>query len=82
MSNGEIQDSLRTSWVEVLELLDDSGLPNFFDAGGDSLSAIELMEKVEEALEIEFPLEALFASGDFAVVLEECTSRYHSVGRP
>lgn len=48
---------------------------NFFAVGGDSLSAVELMERVEGELSIEFPLDAVFASETIAQVVEACIAR-------
>lgn len=45
---------------------------NFFDLGGESQSAVELMTVVEAAYPVEFPIEVLFASGRLADVIREC----------
>jgi acyl carrier protein len=51
---------------------------NFFDVGGDSLSAVELAEAVECEFGIRFPFEALFTSPSFAAVIAECEVREES----
>ncbi|MGY0237013.1 phosphopantetheine-binding protein [Longispora urticae] len=62
-------------WCEVLEATDLAQAPNFFTAGGNSLSAITLMERVEARLGIEFPLDTLFQDGRFSVLLDACVAR-------
>ncbi|MGY0236065.1 acyl carrier protein [Longispora urticae] len=48
---------------------------NFLAVGGDSMRAIWIMEEVESALGIEFPLETLL-TGVLGEVVSECESRY------
>ncbi|WP_405652637.1 acyl carrier protein [Streptomyces sp. NBC_00019] len=51
---------------------DVSVVDNFFDLGGDSQSAVELLTVVESAYPVVFPIETLFASGNLADVIREC----------
>ncbi len=43
---------VRSLWAEVLEVADDTTVPvdtNFFDAGGDSLLLVALVERIRQA---------------------------------
>jgi len=67
--------AVRAAWSTTLHLSDIAPEDTFFSLGGDSLTAIEVMESVESALGIEFPLEVLFGEGTFSAVVGECASR-------
>jgi len=56
----------------VEELASDA---NFFEVGGDSLVAVEWMERTEGLLGIEFPFEVLFSEGDISATVGECARR-------
>lgn len=67
MATAEItRESLRKHWCELLRV--DDALPeqNFFDLGGDSLSAMELVSRVQADTGWELPLELLFGDETFA----------------
>jgi len=55
-----VEKSLAQIWAEVLKLEKVGTHDNFFDLGGHSLSAIQVISQVREAFHIEFPLRALF----------------------
>ncbi len=74
-STTEVTEALRGYWEEVLEVDSIADEDNFFSLGGDSLSAVELMEKVESGLEIEFPLDVLLTNGDFSALVAACLDR-------
>ena len=63
------------AWCRVLFVETVADGDNFFDSGGDSLSAVEMMEGVESVYNIEFPLEILFSSGRFDDLVSECVRR-------
>lgn len=63
---------------EVLDFPEVTAQDNFFSLGGDSLAAVELMERLEAQLDIEFPLETLLDSGEISELIHECKAR---VGR-
>ena len=72
----DVATTVRTTWWTTLGLPDGAEAPDFFLAGGTSLTAITLMERIERDLGIEFPLETLFLTGSLADVIEECDRRY------
>jgi acyl carrier protein len=69
---------VRDAWLSCLGINSLSPDDTFFGLGGDSLSAIEVMERVETALGIEFPLDTLFTIGTFSVVAGECAALYEA----
>lgn len=73
---GEVADAVCEAWRSVLRLPDAAAGPDFFAAGGTSFSAVVMMEQVESALGIVFPLETLFLDGGLDAVLKECDARY------
>ncbi|AUG80513.1 hypothetical protein CFP65_5831 [Kitasatospora sp. MMS16-BH015] len=75
MNDPETRESVRAAWTAVLKAEPTSEEDNFFTAGGDSLGVVDLMERVEAALGIEFPLEAVFLDGRFGTVVAECSTR-------
>jgi acyl carrier protein len=67
---------LSSAWCEVLGLEEVTPDLNFFALGGNSLSAIRLVERVESELGIEIALEVLFMGEDFTALLEHCELQY------
>jgi diadenosine tetraphosphate (Ap4A) HIT family hydrolase len=69
---------LRRAWVDALDLPGIADELNFFSAGGHSLSAMLVMDRVEAELGIAFPLDVLFDSGEYGVLRDECARRYRA----
>ena len=69
--NTNWSESLDRLWGRALEIapVDDSS--NFFDLGGDSLSAIELVTAFEEETGLVFPIELLFLDGTLGAIRQE-----------
>ncbi len=59
-------DVLKKAWLTVLGVGEVQPDQNFFDLGGDSLDAIEMLTIYEAESGAEFPLEALFSDGSYA----------------
>lgn len=81
----EVSRVVLDAWCSVLDLPDAAAGRDFFAAGGTSLAAVTMMERVEAVLGIEFPLETLFLQSDLDAVLGECQARYaaaHAAGDP
>jgi len=68
-----LEQSLRQAWSDVLGI-QPSIDNNFFEDGGDSLSAVELSVRYEEYSGHELPLAMLFSSGNFKDILDSCLS--------
>ena len=54
------EEALANIWAEVLRLPRVETDANFFDIGGDSLKAMEVIARVSEVLHVELPLVAFF----------------------
>jgi len=70
----EIEEKLTRIWSEVLGI-DRVGIhDNFFDLGGHSLDATQIMSRVIQTFQLELPIKALLDSptvGDMAVVITQ-----------
>src|SRR5689334_25032535 len=68
------QEALAKIWAEVLRVPRVEMHANFFDIGGDSLKAIEVVARVSEIWQVDLPLMAFFADPTvthLAVVIDE-----------
>ncbi|HEY0796099.1 MAG TPA: amino acid adenylation domain-containing protein [Acidisarcina sp.] len=54
------EDALRNIWLDVLHVNSVERSANFFDIGGDSMKAMEVIMRVSEVLHVELPLMAFF----------------------
>ncbi|MGA9567228.1 MAG: amino acid adenylation domain-containing protein, partial [Candidatus Korobacteraceae bacterium] len=59
-ANRGSEDALSKIWCEVLHVLHVENSANFFDIGGDSLKAMEVIQRVSEDLQVDLPLIAFF----------------------
>ena len=62
LSAGQVStaDQLAKIWAEVLRVSQVANDSNFFDIGGDSLKAMEVIVRVSEVLHVDLPLIAFF----------------------
>ena len=72
----DVVASVTRAWYAALELPPTSESPDFFDAGGTSVTAVRMMGQVESELGIEFPLESLFLEGRLDALVVECSERF------
>jgi amino acid adenylation domain-containing protein len=62
----ETERAVAAIWEEVLDV-DDAGVTDrFFDTGGTSLRAVQLLSRIRTRLGVELPIEALFAEPTIA----------------
>src|SRR5579863_8816465 len=69
-------DALAKIWAEVLGLTGVDPDANFFDIGGDSMKAMDVIVRVGEVLRVELPLMAFFEDptlAHLAAVIDELT---------
>ncbi|MFB6719647.1 acyl carrier protein [Kribbella sp. NPDC056345] len=60
--------SLRRNWCLLLDVPSADPAQNFFELGGDSLTAVELAARVEAESGAVVPFEVLLTDGDLRVV--------------
>ncbi|MCP2012849.1 phosphopantetheine-binding protein, partial [Duganella violaceipulchra] len=58
---GEIEEGLAEIWRSLLKLEQVGRHDNFFNVGGHSLLAVQLMRRINQAFGVEVPLDRLFA---------------------
>ncbi|WP_445234398.1 phosphopantetheine-binding protein, partial [Duganella rhizosphaerae] len=58
---GEIEEGLAEIWRSLLKLEQIGRHDNFFNVGGHSLLAVQLMRRINQAFGVEVPLDRLFA---------------------
>ena len=64
----DVDEVIARHWRIVLGLEHADPAANFFDMGGDSLAAMELVERVEEELGATIPLEVVFVEGTLEAI--------------
>ena len=68
------ETTLAAIWREVLKLVQIGIHDNFFDLGGQSLLAVQIVSRIRSAFSIEFPLRTLFeipTIAEIAVMIEQ-----------
>ena len=65
-SRNEIQETLVAIWEDVLDIRPIGIHDNFFDLGGHSLSATQVVVRVIQTFELDIPLQSLFRSPTIA----------------
>lgn len=68
------------AWCRILDVDQAADEDDFFVMGGDSLAAVRLVEAVESALDVEFPLETFFLDGRLITLVTSVTQRYALAG--
>jgi acyl carrier protein len=74
----QIEQMLVDMWEEVLQLPRIGVLDNFIHLGGNSLTAIRLISRINERFHLEFPLNKIFefpTISDFGALIDETISR-------
>lgn len=65
---------VRSHWCAVLGVAEADAGDRFFETGGDSLLAIDLIQRIEADLGVEVPVEVLFTDGSLAALIEASTA--------
>ncbi|MDR7275600.1 acyl carrier protein [Catenuloplanes atrovinosus] len=74
----DVTEAVHREWRALLGVDTVRPEDDFFALGGDSVLAVELIERVEARLGIEFPVESLFFDGRLSEVLAGCSEAYLS----
>jgi amino acid adenylation domain-containing protein len=73
-----IEESMAQIWREILELERVGVHDNFFDLGGNSLSAMQIIAKVTNTFEVDLPLFTLFDTPTIAALSEQIELAGHT----
>ncbi|GGZ70809.1 phosphopantetheine-binding protein [Streptomyces echinoruber] len=65
-----VDELVLAAWCDILDVRSPSPDDDFFDLGGNSLLAVTLVERIEDALGAEIPLEEFFLDGRLASLLD------------
>jgi amino acid adenylation domain-containing protein/FkbH-like protein len=65
-----IEQQLTAIWREVLHMNEIGVRDNFFDLGGNSLLAIQVISRIREAFEVELPISALFDASTISTLAQ------------
>ncbi|MET7280053.1 phosphopantetheine-binding protein [Kribbella sp. NPDC005582] len=57
------------TWRDVLQVEAADESDNFFESGGDSMLALELLQRLETETGIEIPVETLFVDGTLGAII-------------
>jgi acyl carrier protein len=68
----QVREVLATEWCAILDTAAVDDDDDFFALGGNSLMAVNLVERVERQLDVKFPLQSLFLDGSFGGVVAAC----------
>ncbi|MET9778394.1 phosphopantetheine-binding protein [Streptomyces sp. NPDC006367] len=61
---------VESHWRAVLRVTESTPQDRFFELGGDSLLAIDLIQKIEADLGVEIPVDVLFLDGTLGALTE------------
>ncbi|MCP4146213.1 MAG: AMP-binding protein, partial [bacterium] len=57
---GVLEERMQKIWQEILELQEEGITDNFFNIGGDSLNAIQLLNEIHREFNVKIPLAEIF----------------------
>ena len=69
-ASNELEQAVSNIWLEVLNLERLGVYENFFELGGTSLPALQIVARCEQAFDIELPLAGFFADPTVAGLAE------------
>jgi amino acid adenylation domain-containing protein/FkbH-like protein len=75
-----IEQQLSTIWREVLRMNEIGVRDNFFDLGGNSLLAIQVISRIRECFNVELPISALFDAPTISALAQVVSSSQSESG--
>jgi amino acid adenylation domain-containing protein/FkbH-like protein len=70
-----VEQQLAGIWREVLHMNEIGARDNFFDLGGNSLLAVQIISRVREQCDVELPISALFDAPTISLLAEALSGR-------
>ncbi|MFC9249370.1 MupA/Atu3671 family FMN-dependent luciferase-like monooxygenase [Streptomyces sp. NPDC057136] len=70
---GDTETALRAVWESVLDVRGFSDTTNFFDLGGNSIAAIRLVNRVRDALGVDYPMADFFSDATLRAMTRQLT---------
>ncbi|MFL6284933.1 MAG: amino acid adenylation domain-containing protein [Pyrinomonadaceae bacterium] len=83
--SGPVEEVVANVWAEVLGLEGVDAADNFFDIGGHSLRAVQVVSRLSDLFKVELPVRLLFEAPtvqSLAAVVGRATTRERHVARP
>ncbi|MFJ5808372.1 MupA/Atu3671 family FMN-dependent luciferase-like monooxygenase [Streptomyces sp. NPDC093093] len=77
---GPVPEELRTIWQAVLKVEEVPDDGDFFDLGGNSISAIRLINRVRETLDVDFAMADFFADANLGAMARRLTGDQDPTG--
>ena len=79
---GPIEEVLANMWAEILGIDELGGHDNLFDLGGHSLSAMQIVARVEKTFRVKVPLKRFFESPTIASLNRNISTTLGSIENP
>ena len=70
-----LEQQLATIWREVLRMNEIGVRDNFFDLGGNSLLAVQIISRIRESFDAELPISALFDAPTICLLAQQISAR-------
>jgi FkbH-like protein len=80
--SSSIELQLAAIWREVLHVNKIGVRDNFFDLGGNSLLAVQIISRIRESFNADLPISTLFDSPTISVLAQELQAQHSSCARP
>jgi len=75
-----VEQQLATVWREVLHMKEIGVRDNFFDLGGNSLVAVQIISRIRECSNVELPMSALFDAPTISALAQQVCARQRESG--
>jgi SAM-dependent methyltransferase/acyl carrier protein len=80
---GPVQEQMARLWADLLRMVRVGAADSFFDIGGHSLLAMQLVARIRSAFDVDLPLRAIFECPTVATLAERIeTIRWATAGQP
>lgn len=80
LSEEEIERRVVQIWHDILDPPDDSGDATFFESNGQSISAVQIVARLEEEIGVQFDMGDLFEDPDRETFVRDVIAKARSSG--